>query len=57
MDEDQNRPFEITRAFLTNDNLGLKTWGSALILSQRLLVHDHTKYLYKSVLELGSELV
>lgn len=39
---------------LTNDNLGLKTWGSALILSQRLLVLDHTKYLYKSVLELGS---
>ena len=39
---------------LTNHNLGLKTWGSALILSQRLLTHDYKKYLYKSVLELGS---
>lgn len=37
---------------LTSDNLGLKTWGSSLILSQRLLSRDN--YLSGNVLELGS---
>ncbi|EMG50842.1 EFM2 Protein-lysine N-methyltransferase EFM2 [Candida maltosa Xu316] len=39
---------------LTNDNLGLKTWGSSLILSQRLLTHERNGYLYGNVLELGA---
>ncbi|AMD19174.1 HBR273Wp [Eremothecium sinecaudum] len=35
---------------LTNDNLGLKTWGASLILSQKILqIHSRTK-----VLELGA---
>lgn len=37
---------------LTNDNLGFKTWGSSLILSQRLLLRSN--YLHGTVLELGS---
>lgn len=36
---------------LTSDNLGLKTWGSSLILSQRL-INDHQ--LKEPILELGS---
>ncbi|KAG7665329.1 rrg1 [[Candida] subhashii] len=40
---------------LTSDNLGLKTWGSSLILSNRLINNDdHRKYLHGNVLELGS---
>lgn len=51
---------------LTNDNLGLKTWGSSLILSQRLLNNSdddddddknkkkRKEYLYGKILELGS---
>ncbi|CAI5756761.1 unnamed protein product [Candida verbasci] len=38
---------------LTNDNLGLKTWGSSLILSNRL-IRNPEKYLKGEVLELGS---
>ena len=37
---------------LTSDNLGLKTWGSSLILSKRLLTNP--EYLRGQVLELGS---
>lgn len=38
---------------LTGDNLGLKTWGSSLVLSQRLAV-NHKELLLGSVLELGA---
>jgi predicted nicotinamide N-methyase len=37
---------------LTSDNLGLKTWGSSLILSRRLL--KNPGYIQGQVLELGS---
>lgn len=40
---------------LTSDNLGLKTWGSSLILAQRLITFNSEKqYLRSPVLELGS---
>lgn len=41
---------------LTNDNLGLKTWGSSLVLAKRLLKGADNKknYLAAPVLELGS---
>ncbi|KAI3406766.2 rrg1 [Candida oxycetoniae] len=39
---------------ITNDNLGLKTWGSSLILSSRLLRSQRNRYLHGLVLELGS---
>lgn len=41
---------------LTNDNLGLKTWGSSLIMANRLINKNKTpdNYLLGSVLELGS---
>ncbi|KAK6455871.1 putative methyltransferase-domain-containing protein [Scheffersomyces xylosifermentans] len=38
---------------LTSDNLGLKTWGSSLILANRL-VNKNNGYLVDDVLELGS---
>lgn len=38
---------------LTSDNLGLKTWGSSLMLSQRL-VKDDKKYLVEPIIELGA---
>lgn len=37
---------------LTNDNLGLKTWGSSLILSQKLI--NDKSLLKEPILELGS---
>lgn len=37
---------------LTSDNLGLKTWGSSLILSNKLVKSPH--YLQSPILELGS---
>lgn len=37
---------------LTSDNLGLKTWGSSLILSQKLI--DDDSMLKEPILELGS---
>ncbi|KAK6201020.1 putative methyltransferase-domain-containing protein [Scheffersomyces amazonensis] len=40
---------------LTSDNLGLKTWGSSLILANRLINQQKNKhYLLDNVLELGS---
>lgn len=39
---------------LTGDNLGLKTWGSSLILAHRLVNSPSGKYLKEPVLELGS---
>lgn len=40
---------------LTSDNLGLKTWGSSLILAQRLIhLNSKNHYLKSPVLELGS---
>ncbi|KAI5960188.1 rrg1 [Candida pseudojiufengensis] len=39
---------------MTNDNLGLKTWGSSLILSQRLLNYSELIPTGKKILELGS---
>ncbi|RCK54511.1 Protein-lysine N-methyltransferase EFM2 [Candida viswanathii] len=40
---------------LTSDNLGLKTWGSSLVLAQRLLKDEcERRYLRGEVLELGS---
>ncbi|KAI5954105.1 rrg1 [Candida margitis] len=40
---------------MTNDNLGLKTWGSSLILGSRLLrVSTGSPFLKEPVLELGS---
>lgn len=39
---------------LTGDNLGLKTWGSSLILAERLVKSSKDKYLRGTVLELGS---
>lgn len=39
---------------LTSDNLGLKTWGSSFILSQRLINDDKGKYLKEPILELGA---
>ncbi|CUM50871.1 uncharacterized protein AC631_04757 [Debaryomyces fabryi] len=41
---------------LTNDNLGLKTWGSSLILANRLINKNKSgeEYLAGPVLELGS---
>ncbi|ODV98530.1 hypothetical protein PACTADRAFT_48272 [Pachysolen tannophilus NRRL Y-2460] len=38
---------------LTSDNLGLKTWGSSLMLSQRL-VSNHQNLLFEPILELGA---
>lgn len=38
---------------LTSDNLGLKTWGSSLVLSQRLAAH-HKELVHGAVLELGA---
>ncbi|CAH2354515.1 protein-lysine N-methyltransferase Efm2p [[Candida] railenensis] len=42
---------------LTSDNLGLKTWGSSLILSSRLVkscTSGKSKYMIEPILELGS---
>lgn len=39
---------------LTGDNLGMKTWGSALILGNRLVQSTTKDYLVSPVLELGS---
>lgn len=39
---------------LTSDNLGLKTWGSSLILANRLVNKNERGYLVEPVLELGS---
>ena len=39
---------------LTGDNLGLKTWGLSLVLSNRLVNNPREKYLREPVLELGS---
>lgn len=42
---------------LTSDNLGLKTWGSSLILSSRLVKScssGRSKYMTEPILELGS---
>ncbi|AOA61362.1 S-adenosylmethionine-dependent methyltransferase [Komagataella phaffii CBS 7435] len=38
---------------LTSDNLGLKTWGSSFILSQRL-INDDQRYLKEPIMELGA---
>lgn len=38
---------------LTSDNLGLKTWGSSLILSNRL-INKNNNYLVDPIIELGS---
>ncbi|CAK9435652.1 uncharacterized protein LODBEIA_P03790 [Lodderomyces beijingensis] len=47
-----NHVIHLKEPSLTNDNLGLKTWGSALMLSARLVRQPHI--LQGSVLELGS---
>lgn len=39
---------------LTSDNLGLKTWGSSLILGQRLINQANNEKLKEPILELGS---
>lgn len=39
---------------LTNDNLGLKTWGSSLVLGQRLLKSQNLLHLELPILELGA---
>jgi predicted nicotinamide N-methyase len=38
---------------LTSDSLGLKTWGSSLVLSQ-LIVDEHERLIFGPVLELGA---
>lgn len=46
-------PIHLYEPSLTSDNLGLKTWGSALVLSQRI-VQSYESLVYGSVLELGA---
>ncbi|GMG20103.1 unnamed protein product [[Candida] boidinii] len=53
IDSDNSLDIKLFEPSLTSDNLGLKTWGSSLVLSQRIL-KDSNKYLYGSILELGS---
>lgn len=48
-----DRPIKLFEPALTSDNLGFKTWGSSLILSE-LLVQEHKKLILEPVLELGS---
>lgn len=50
--EGLNEPIVLDEPALTEDNLGLKTWGSALILAKRLL--KEPELLKDRVLELGS---
>lgn len=47
------RYVQLREPSLTSDNLGLKTWGSSLVLASRL-VAGASDYLTGSVLELGS---
>lgn len=54
LDNLKNGFLKLREPSLTNDNLGLKTWGSSLILSQRLLNHPREEYMYGKILELGS---
>lgn len=50
----QNR-LQLREPSLTSDNLGLKTWGSSLLLASRLAkFHQQNSYLKSPVLELGS---
>lgn len=53
IDSESNLDINLFEPSLTSDNLGLKTWGSSLVLSERIL-KDSNKYLYGSILELGS---
>ncbi|KAH3663443.1 hypothetical protein WICMUC_005969 [Wickerhamomyces mucosus] len=46
-------PIYLNEPALTSDNLGLKTWGSSLILAE-LIVPNHSKLLNPPILELGS---
>lgn len=46
-------PISLFEPALTSDNLGLKTWGSSLILSE-LIVDNHESLIKEPVLELGS---
>lgn len=53
--KDQEEYIRLKEPSLTSDNLGLKTWGSALILANKLVLgQSQKKYLYGLVLELGS---
>lgn len=51
--KDFDTPIKLFEPALTSDNLGFKTWGSSLILSE-LLVREHKKLIQEPVLELGS---
>ena len=56
-DGNNNKFVFLKEPSMTNDNLGLKTWGSSLVLSSRLLQYANDgerKYLNGRVLELGS---
>ncbi|CAM9010889.1 unnamed protein product [Wickerhamomyces anomalus] len=46
-------PIVLFEPALTSDNLGLKTWGSSLILSE-LIVENHQSLILEPVLELGA---
>ncbi|ABN66263.2 predicted protein [Scheffersomyces stipitis CBS 6054] len=52
--KDGRKYIELKEPSLTSDNLGLKTWGSSLILANRLINKDEKGYLVGEVLELGS---
>ncbi|CCH42069.1 hypothetical protein BN7_1608 [Wickerhamomyces ciferrii] len=51
--KDFDKSINLFEPALTSDNLGLKTWGSSLILSE-LIVEEHNDLILEPVLELGS---
>lgn len=53
IEPDQQPPISLAEPALTEDNLGLKTWGSSLILANRF-ARDANEILVNPVLELGS---
>lgn len=57
-EEEIERPIVLEEPALTEDSLGLKTWGSALVLAERLvrnaLESEESRLLVDPVLELGS---